>query len=216
MRRLAIGITALSLATGCGSPAPTAPGTTTNGLTLTCDASTILAGDLVVCRASRGSTFLGPEVTWASSDPDIATSEGIGIFVGKRDGQATLTATSDGQSVSTVLTVHLEDALRVTASAHQGTFAAGSTVTLWLQGFYGVASADAGNLTIVVTDQRGFAIEAGGITVPHGGDRYVISTTFTLGPGTTRVCRAAVLRIGATTLTAVPAASLGPCFDVTP
>jgi hypothetical protein len=217
MRRIGIVVTALSMATACGSAAPTAPGTSSPAaLTVTCDAATILAGALVVCRASRASTYLGPEVTWTSSNPDVATHEGIGLFVGRREGQATLTASAEGQSASAVLTVHLEDALRVTATAHQGTFAAGSTVTLWLQGFYGVASADSGRLDIVVSDQKGFAIAASGLTVPQGGDRYILSTTFTLGPGTTRVCRAAVLRIGATTLTAVPSTSLAPCFDVTP
>jgi hypothetical protein len=54
------------------------------------------------------------------------------------------------------------------------------------------------------------------LTVPRGGDQYLISTTFTLPPGTTRVCRTGVLQIGSTTLTLPPDTSLVPCVAVTP
>lgn len=115
------------------------------------------------------------------------------------------------------LTVRLEDVLRATASASQGTFKVLTTATLWLQGFYGVASADAGTLTLVITDQAGAIVSTSApLTVPRGGDRFLISATFTLAPGTTRVCRTGVLVIGTTTLTAVPDASLVPCFEVVP
>jgi hypothetical protein len=113
--------------------------------------------------------------------------------------------------------VQLQDVLRVTAAAYQGSFKVGTDVTLWLQGFYGVASADTGTLTLVITDQTGATVSTSApLTVPHGGDRYLISTTFMLPPGTTRVCRAGVLQIGSTTLTVAPDVSLVPCFAVTP
>ena len=44
----------------------------------------------------------------------------------------------------------------------------------------------------------------------------IILTTFTLPPGTTRVCRTGVLQIDSTTLTVVPDVSLVPCFTVMP
>jgi hypothetical protein len=164
---------------------------------------------------TAASVNAGTAVVWTSSDPSIATSQGMGLFVGKSEGQATLTATYSGQSASALLTVHLQDVLRTTASADQGSFKVGTTATLWLQGFYGVASADLGTLTIVITDQTGATVSTSApLTVPRGGDRYLISTTFTLAPGTTRVCRKAVLQIGATTLTMVPDVSLAPCFEV--
>jgi len=119
--------------------------------------------------------------------------------------------------VSALLTVHLQDVLRTTAAASQGSFRIGTTATLWLQGFYGVASADSGTLTLVITDQNGATVSTSApLTVPRGGDRYLISTTFTLPAGTTRVCRTGVLEIGSTTLTVVPDVSLVPCFDVMP
>jgi hypothetical protein len=115
------------------------------------------------------------------------------------------------------LTVHLQDVLRATAAAYQGSFRVGTSATLWLQGFYGVASADSGTLTLVITDQTGETVSTSPpLTVPHGGDRYLISTTFTLAPGTTRVCRTGVLQIGSATLTVVPDVSLVPCLSVMP
>ena len=91
--------------------------------------------------------------------------------MGKSDGQATLTATYSGQSVSAPLTVHLQDVLRASAAAYQGSFKVGTTATLWLQGFYGVASADSGTLTLVITDQTGATVSTSApLTVPHGGD----------------------------------------------
>jgi hypothetical protein len=111
----------------------------------------------------------------------------------------------------------LQDALTASSAAFGGTFKVGTTATMWLQGGYGVASADSGRLTLVITDQAGAVVSTSAPqTVPRGGDRYLISTTFTLPPGTTRVCRTGVLQIGSATLTVVPVVSLVPCVEVTP
>lgn len=208
----------LSMASACGSGPATAPTPSPGtGLALTCSVPTLLAGDLVVCILTAASVNVSTTAVWTSSDPAIASSQGSGLFLGRAEGQATITATYSGQSVTAPLTVHLEDVLRATASASQGTFRVGTIATLWLQGFYGVASADSGTLTLVVTDQAGAIVSTSApLTVARGGDRYLISATFTLAPGTTRVCRAGLLVIGSTRLTAVPDASLVPCFDVAP
>jgi hypothetical protein len=219
MRRIASISVALSIASACADAGPTTPSppATQTGVTLSCSTPTLLAGDLVVCMLRADSVNVSTAAVWTSSDPRIATSQGIGLFVGRSAGQAVLTATYGGQSASAPLTVRLEDVLRATASADQGTFTVGTTVSLWLQGFYGVASADSGTLTLVVSDQTGATVSTSTpLTVPHGGDRYLITTTFTLQPGTTRVCRTGVLQIGSTTLTVVPDASLVPCFAVMP
>jgi hypothetical protein len=219
MSRIVALIAALSMASACGSAVPTAPNAPSpgTGLALTCSAPTLLAGDLVVCMVTAAAVNVSPAAVWTSSDPNIATSQGSGLFVGKSEGQATLTATYSGQRASALLTVHLQDVLRATAASAQGSFNVGTTATLWLQGFYGVASADSGTLTLVVTDQTGATVSTSApLTVPHGGDRYLVSTTFTLPPGTTRVCRTGVLQIGSTTLTVVPDVSLVPCFAVMP
>ena len=174
MSRIAALSVALSMASACGSFMPTAPSASSlgTGLALTCSAPTLLAGDLVVCMVTAASVNVSTAAVWTSSDPNIATSQGIGLFVGKSEGQATLTATYSGQSASALLTVHLQDVLRATAAADQGSFKVGTTVTLWLQGFYGVASADSGTLTLVITDQTDATISTSApLTVPHGGDR---------------------------------------------
>jgi hypothetical protein len=210
---------ALSMVTACGGSTPTAPNGSSpgSGLALTCSAPTILAGDLLICRATAAAADVSTAAIWTSSDPNVVMSQGIsGLFVAKSEGQATVSATYAGVTVSTVVTVHLEDVLRVTATSFQGSFKVGTTATFWLQGFYGVASADSGTLTLIVTDQRGMAVSGSGLTVPHGADRYLLSSTFTLAPGTTRVCQTGILQIGSTTLTVVPDASLVPCVDVTP
>jgi hypothetical protein len=187
------------------------------GLTLLCSTPTLLAGDIVVCMARAASVNVSTAAVWTSSDPSIARSEGIGIFLGKLDGHATLTATYEGQSASAPLTVHLQDVLRVTAWSEQGLFRVGTTATLWLQGFYGVASADSGTLKLVITDQDGATVSTSApLTVPHGGDTFILTTTFALRPGTTRVCRTGVLQIGSTTLTVVSDVSLAPCVSVMP
>ena len=210
---------ALSMAAGCGSVVPTAPSPPSSGagLALTCSASTLLAGDIVVCLVRAASVNVSLDAVWTSSDPSIATSRGAGLFVAKSEGQATLTTTYSGQSASALLTVHLQDMLRASASANQGSFKVGTTATLWLQGGYGVASADSGTLTLVITDQTGATVSTSApLTVPRGGDTYIISSTFTIPPGATSVCRTGVLQIGSTRITVVPDASLVPCVPVMP
>jgi hypothetical protein len=175
-------------ASACGGRGPTAPSPDTR-LVLECSTPTLLAGDFVVCKATAGLVNVSFDAVWTSSDPKIVTSLGSGLFMGKSDGQATITATNSGQTLSAPVLVHLQDVLRATAAAYGGTFKVGTTAELWLQGFYGVASADFGTLTLVVTDQNDATVSTSEpLTVPHGADRYLISTTFALPAGTTRVC----------------------------
>jgi hypothetical protein len=215
-------IVALSVAlltSGCGSVVPSTPSAPSSptGLTLLCDAPTVLAGNTVVCLLRAGSVNVSLTAVWTSSAPSVATSRGTGLFVAKSDGQTTLTATYSGQSLSAPLTVHLQDLITASASANGGIFKVGNTATMWLQGGYGVASADSGRLTLVVTDQDGATVSTSAPqAVPRGGDTYIISTTFILPAGTTRVCRTGVLQIGSATLTVVPDQSLVPCVAVTP
>src|SRR5688572_8517311 len=140
MNRIAALSAALLAASACGGGTPTAPLPDTS-LALACSAPTVLAGDSVVCMATVGLVNVGlsASAVWTSSDPRIASSMGIGLFIGRSDGQATLMVTYSGQSVSAPLTVTLQDVIRATAAASQGSFRVGTTATMWLQGFYGVA-----------------------------------------------------------------------------
>lgn len=210
-----LGALALIAASACGGSTPTAPETF---LTVSCNASAILAGDTVFCAAKIGSTNVGwaQEAVWAASDPLVVRSEGAGLFTGRSDGQAVLSVTYAGEKRSALLTVSLEDRLRI-SGASPGPLTVGTARWMYMQGVYGVASADTGTLTMVIEDQAGATIHTSTpITLPRGGDHYVIWTPVTPRAGTTRVCQKAVLEIGARTITAVPESSLVACFDVWP
>jgi hypothetical protein len=216
--RTIVATAVLSTSAACGSMTPTTPSNVT-GLGLTCDPQTALAGEIVVCLARANGTgqnvSFDPSTVWSSSDPSVLVSLGFGGFMGKSDTQAAITAIYQGHSASALVTVKLQDVLRATAAALQGTFRVGTSVTMWLQGFYGVASGDSGTLTLVITNQDGVTLGTSTpLAVLHGGDRYLISSTLVLPPGTTQVCRAGVLQIGSTTLTVIPDVSLVPCVVV--
>ncbi len=86
---------------------------------------------------------------------------------------------------------------------------------LALVGYYGVASADNGQISLVITDQTGTVVSTSTpMTVPKGGNFFDVSSTFTIPPNTTQVCRVAVLQIGATSLTADGGSGLRPCLPV--
>jgi len=215
LARVAIVSTPVLMTFGCGG-APLAPSPTAT-FELRCNKPTVLAGEVVVCSAIAGATNVFAQTVWASSDPTVLTSEGAGLFIGRWGGQATVTATYSGQTQSARLRVDLQDSITASAAAFQGTFQVSTSATMWLQGGYGVASADSGTLTLVVRDQTDAVVSTSEpLTVPRGGDRYIMSTTFTLKPGTTRVCRTGILQAGSTTLTVVPIASLSPCITVVP
>jgi len=216
MRRIVCLGTVLSLAPGCGGSAPSAP-SPGSALAMACSAPSVLAGDVVICKATVGLVNVSFDASWTSSDPSVAMSNGGGAFTGRSNGQVTLTATHLGKAVSAPLSVDLQDVIRATASTVGGSFKVGAAATMWLQGFYGVASADAGTLTLVITDQSGSTVSTSEpLTVPRGGNQYVMSSSFIVPVGASRVCRTGVLQIGSTTLTAVPAAALAPCIDVVP
>ena len=56
-------------------------------------------------RDASGTALIGRVVTWASSNPAIATVTGSGLVSGVAAGPATITATSEGQSGSAAITV---------------------------------------------------------------------------------------------------------------
>ena len=210
----------LSGAAACNRTTPTAPDglPAVTSLVLACAPQAALAGEYIVCVATpKGSVVvLNPDVTWSSSVPDVLVSMGAGVFMGKSDVQGTIKADYQGHTASAVVSATLQDVLRATATTYQGSFKVGTTATMFLQGFYGVASADSGSLMLVVSDQNGAIVSSSTpLTVLRGGDRYLISATFTVPPGATQVCQTGVLRIGSTTVTAIPPASLVPCINVT-
>lgn len=58
-----------------------------------------------VARNSSGTVVTGLPVSWASSDPSVATMTGLGVATGVKPGVTTITAIVDGRSGSTQLSV---------------------------------------------------------------------------------------------------------------
>jgi len=200
---------ALALAAcGGGSASPTVPGGVGGGdvlsLDLSCPAS-LLIGEKEPCIAvarlrSGQAPIVSFEAAWTSARPDLVTVDTLGVVNGRSAGQGAVSASYRGRQASASIVVTAEDALRVKAAAEQGEFRPGTTVTMWLQGYYSVASADTGRLSLRITDQAGIVTSTTPSTVARGGDFFLLSTTFVVPPSSTRVCRTAVLEVGSITV----------------
>ncbi len=201
-------IAALGLA-ACGD-APTSPtgaptgGTDLLSVELSCPSS-LLTGERNPCTAvarfrSGQAPIVSFEATWSSTRPDIVAVDNQGIAKGVSAGQAAVTASYRGRDATASVVVTAEDALRIRASAQQGEFRPGMTVTMWLQGYYAVASAETGRLSLRISDQAGTIAATAPSTVAKGGDFFLLSSTFVVPQNSTEVCRTAVLEVGSVTV----------------
>ena len=205
-----VGIVGIA-ACGASSVGPTAPSPTPAAgdqllaVTVSCQAA-LLIGERAPCIAvaSYGSgrqPLVSFESTWSSSRPDVVAVDGVGLSTGKSAGEATVTAFYQGRQAAAVVVVTEEDALRISSGqASQGPFTPGSTVTLWLQGYYSVASAATGRLSLKISDQTGTITTTAPLTVAKGGDLFLLSSTFVVPDASEEVCRTAVLKVGAVTI----------------
>lgn len=208
---------------GCGGMTPAAPSTGGLGLTkleITCPASARLGEQKSCFSRAFGADSIGTGVSanWSSSDPAVATVSALANFgaiatVGA--GQTTIRATYGSLTAESLLTVLAEDFLDVGATGLQNVLTPGNTI-LTVQGHYGVATAESGELTAQISDQNGRLIASSPPrVVSKGGSSYLVPTTFTIPAGTTKLCWLAVLKIGATTLTAFGAPDVTvPCFTI--
>lgn len=78
--------------------------------TLNVDATRQLEARLT---AADGSVLTGRLVEWSTSDPAVATVNADGLVTGEGAGQATITATSEGQSATATITVESRSVLTV-------------------------------------------------------------------------------------------------------
>jgi len=204
----------------CGG-APTAPDGSAAivGFEISC-APSLFVGQTSSCvgvahRSDGSNPDVTHSVTWSSSDTSVASMSSSGAMTGRAAGQVTATGSYLGKLASAQVTVRFEDVLNATASAQQGSFRVGTTASMWLLGFYGVASADTGILTLVITDQNGAIVSTTEPkVVPKGGDSFILMATFTVPADATLICRAAVLQIGALVLTETGGEGLHPCVSV--
>lgn len=188
------------------SPTPTPGGTTNPSEVLSVEVScpsSLLIGQKGPCIAvahlrSGRSPVVSFEATWSSTPPDIVTVDALGVVNGRSAGQASVTAAYGGRQAEATLVVIAEDALRIdSGQAHQGDFTPGSTVTMWLQGYYSVVSAETGRLSLRISDQIGTITATPAMPVAKGGDFFLLSSTFVVPRDSVEVCRTAVLEVGA-------------------
>ena len=120
-----------------------------------------------------------------------------------------------GRSAQYPVTVVAADALRVTAAMEQGLFRPGNVVTMYLQGFYSVESAENARLSLRISDQRGTVTQTAPLIVFRGGDAFLLSSTFTIPVESTQLCRAAVLEVNGRIIAAPePGSNNLACLDV--
>lgn len=207
---------ALAGVAACGANNPVAPTALTPSptsavsdqllaLTVWCQAG-LLIGERAPCVAvanyrSGRQPLVSFVATWSTSSPEVVAVDALGVIAGRSAGQATVTASFEGQQVSATVGVTAEDALRISSGqAHQGDFTPGSTVTMWLQGYYSVASAATGRLSLKITDQSGTITSTVPQVVARGGDFFLLSSTFIVPRSSEEVCRTAVLEVGSVTV----------------
>jgi hypothetical protein len=156
---------------------------------------------VAVARLRSGQTpVLFSDATWSSTRPEVVAVDGLGVANGRAAGQAVVSASYRGREGTAPIVVTAEDALRIKAAAEQGDFRPGTTVTMWLQGYYSVASAETGRLSLRITDQTGTITTTTPATVAKGGDFFLLSTTFVVPQTSAQVCRTAILEVASVTI----------------
>src|SRR5436309_5330412 len=114
--------------TGSQPPAPVAT------VTLTPASATVNEGQTLQLTATlkdaNGNTLVGRSITWSSSNPSAASVNGTGLVTGVAAGSATITATSEGKSGSSAITVVHMPVASVTVTPASGTVSAGSSLPL--------------------------------------------------------------------------------------
>ena len=114
--------------TGSQPPAPVAT------VTLTPASATVNEGQTLQLTATlkdaNGNVLIGRSITWSSSTSSAATVNGTGLVTGVAAGSTTITATSEGQSGTSAITVVHLPVASVTVTPASGTVSAGSSLQL--------------------------------------------------------------------------------------
>ncbi len=199
--------------TACNGAVPTSPGggggtggSDVLSIEVTCPTALLIGQKgpcVAVARLRSGQTpVVSFEATWSSTSPEVVAVDTMGVVNGRSAGQAIVSASYGGRQDSATLLVTAEDALRIASGqAQQGDFRPGNTVTMWLQGYYSVASADSGRLSLRISDQSGTITTTSPLTVAKGGDFFLLSSTFVVPQESVEVCRTAVLEVASATIT---------------
>src|SRR5438034_2457681 len=145
-------------------------------------------------KDANGAPLTGRTISWVSGTPGVATVTGSGLVTGVTAGSAVITATSEGKSGASSLTVTVAPVASVTVSPASASVAVNQTVQLtatpkdangtpltgrtisWLSGTPGVATVTGSGLVTGVT--AGSAV----ITATSEGKSGASSLTVTVAP----------------------------------
>ena len=213
-RRAALHLVAVAAtlgATACGSGAsavPTSPGGGSPSDLLAVDVScppSLLIGEqgpcIAVARLRSGqSPLVSFDAVWSSTRPEMVAVDALGVVSGRSAGQAVVSASYRGRDGTAPILVTAEDALRIRAAAQTADIRPGTTVTMYLQGYYSVASAETGRLSLRISDEAGIITTTSPLTVAKGGDFFLLSSTFVVPQSSAQLCRTAILEVGSVTI----------------
>lgn len=136
---------------GCDDGSNVGPATPVATVSVTPSTSTLAPGGTVqlqaVTKDAAGTTLTDRKIVWSSSDNAIATVSAAGLVTGVADGTATITATSEGQSGSAVVTVATPPALTALAVSDFHTCALTSAGAAYCWGVNGVGQLGDGSTT---------------------------------------------------------------------
>ncbi len=85
---------------------------------------------IATTKDSAGATLTGRPVTWASSNPSIATVSSSGQVAGVTQGSTTITATSEGKNATAAITVMIVPVASVAVAPATASLQVGQTVQL--------------------------------------------------------------------------------------
>jgi len=146
---------------------------------------------------ANGSTLAGRTITWASSNPGVATVNGSGVVTAAAVGSATITATSEGQSGTATVSVTTVPVASVTVSPTTVSMQAGQTVQLSAMPKDANGTALSGRTVTWASSNVGVATVSGGVVSGVAAGSVTITATSEGQSGTATV-----------SVTAVPVASL--------
>ena len=113
---------------GSQPPAPVATVTVAPGSATVNEGQTLQL--TATLKDANGNVLIGRSITWSSSNSSAASVNGTGLVTGVTAGSATITATSEGQSGTSAITVVHLPVASVTVTPASGTVSAGSSLQL--------------------------------------------------------------------------------------
>lgn len=167
-----------------------------NVVTLTLPAATLVAArtmqGVVVLRDERNATLTGRPVTWASSNPAVATVDATGLIAGVASGTTTISASAEGKNATAELTVIPPPVNSVLVTLAQGTVPQGSNTTA----------------TAVLRDDLGVTLSGRAVTWssanPLVATVSAAGAVTAVGVGTTTITATSEGRSGSASITVLP------------